>query len=102
MKINPFPPDNTMWICHCNPFDDSAVKSCLEACNGGTARVSSVYKNCSGGKSPNCGSCIGHLREMVMEHNRTTTVENVVETMRRAMGPETAPVKPCHGDNVPA
>ncbi|MBU0799758.1 MAG: hypothetical protein KKA05_02020, partial [Alphaproteobacteria bacterium] len=60
-----------MWICHCNPFDDSAVKDCLASKKGETARVSGVYKSCSGGKSPNCGSCIGHLQDMVREHNQT-------------------------------
>jgi bacterioferritin-associated ferredoxin len=72
-----------MWICHCNPFDDKAVKECLDAQKGDFARVSGVYKACSGGKSPNCGSCIGHLQEMVMEHNRQTTVAGLAQAVSK-------------------
>lgn len=72
-----------MWICHCNPFDDKAVKQCLDGQKGDFARVSGVYKACSGGKSPNCGSCIGHLQEMVMEHNREATVANLAQAVTK-------------------
>lgn len=78
-----------MWICHCHPFNDKDVKACLEGKKGETARVSGVYKACSGGKSPNCGSCIGHLQDMVREHNRTATVE----TLRKSVEGEKAPAQ---------
>jgi bacterioferritin-associated ferredoxin len=72
-----------MWICHCNPFDDKAVKQCLDGQKGDFARVSSVYKACSGGKSPNCGTCIAHLQDMVMEHNREATVANLAQSVTK-------------------
>ena len=72
-----------MWICHCNPFDDKAVKECLNGQKGDFARVSGVYKACSGGKSPNCGTCIAHLQEMVMEHNRQATVANLAQSVAK-------------------
>ena len=87
-----------MWICHCNPFDDKAVKQCLDGQKGDFARVSGVYKACSGGKSPNCGTCIAHLQEMVMEHNRESTVANLAHSVTKESvakeKPEAAPSSP--------
>lgn len=84
-----------MWICHCNPFDDKAVRQCLDGQKGDFARVSGVYKACSGGKSPNCGTCIAHLQDMVMEHNREATVANLahgITTREKADAPADAKV----------
>jgi bacterioferritin-associated ferredoxin len=76
-----------MWICQCNPFDDKTVKKHLSQLDGQATRVSTVYKCCSGGNAPNCGSCIGMLKDMVMDHNRVATVE----TLRKSVELENVP-----------
>lgn len=66
-----------MWVCHCNPFSDKDVRKCLDGKKGESARVSEVYKCCSGGNKPNCASCIPFLQELVMDHNRDVAVADL-------------------------
>ena len=61
-----------MMLCLCHPFSDKKVKSMLES-SGGKAKVSSVYKECSGGNTPQCCSCLETLKDMVKSHNNTAT-----------------------------
>ena len=82
-----------MWICHCNPFNDRDVKACLDEKKGESVRVSGVYKACSGGKSPNCGTCIAHLQEMVMAHNRGATVETLRQSVEKEKIDAPAPAR---------
>jgi bacterioferritin-associated ferredoxin len=83
-----------MWICHCNPFNDKDVKSCLDGKKGETARVSDVYKTCSGGNRPKCATCIPHLQDMVMEHNRGATVESLRKVVEAPEKDKAAPAAP--------
>lgn len=66
-----------MFVCLCNGFTERQVRECLgkNACS-----VASVYR-CLG--KPQCGKCIGHVREMV-QTART-------ETRQRASGAEHIP-----------
>ena len=48
-----------MFVCLCNGFTERQVRECLD---GGTRSVAGVYR-CLG--KPQCGKCIGHVREMV-------------------------------------
>jgi bacterioferritin-associated ferredoxin len=48
-----------MFVCLCNGFTERQVRDCL---NQGTRSVAGVYR-CLG--KPQCGKCIGHVREMV-------------------------------------
>lgn len=48
-----------MFVCLCNGFTERQVRECLE---DGARSVAGVYR-CLG--KPQCGKCIGHVREMV-------------------------------------
>ena len=48
-----------MFVCLCNGFTERQVRACLD---DGTRSVAGVYR-CLG--KPQCGKCIGHVREMV-------------------------------------
>ena len=65
-----------MYICICNPFSDKDVKEFL-AKQEGPAAVKEVYRSCSGGESPCCGTCIPTLRDMVREHNNRVAVREM-------------------------
>lgn len=56
-----------MYICLCHPFTDKDVKGVLK---DGTVRRSAaqVYKACTGGEKPCCGSCMCLLKDMVANH----------------------------------
>ena len=60
-----------MMVCLCHPFSDKKVKEHLTTQNG-RARVSDVYKCCSGGESPQCCTCLETLKDIVKTHNSTT------------------------------
>lgn len=66
-----------MFVCLCNPFSDSKVKECLSQMDGKPTRVKDVYKQCSGGESPNCGTCIPTLTDMVAAHNNACAVQQI-------------------------
>lgn len=48
-----------MFVCLCNGFTERQVRECLQ---DGARSVAGVYR-CLG--KPQCGKCIGHVREMV-------------------------------------
>lgn len=61
-----------MMLCLCHPFSDKKVKSVL-AESDKKAKVSAVYKTCSGGNAPQCCTCLETLKDMVKTHNKTAT-----------------------------
>lgn len=61
-----------MWICACNPFNEAAVKAYLGLPENHQKIIDlmDVYKACSGGKGPQCGTCYATvLNDMVKRHN---------------------------------
>ncbi len=60
-----------MYICLCNPFSDSTVRSYLSK-NPGKTRVADVYTACSGGEKPNCCSCLKDLKSVINDHKGAT------------------------------
>lgn len=55
-----------MYICMCNPFTDKDVKNALQ--NDGVKKTAAgVYKACSGGEQPCCGTCMCMIKSMVAE-----------------------------------
>ncbi|PZO84675.1 MAG: hypothetical protein DI626_08075 [Micavibrio aeruginosavorus] len=74
-----------MWICHCNPFTDKDVKKALETPDVPNT-LACVYKACSGGKNPNCGSCLCAVRDMIVDHQSAIGVQKIKEDL-----PELAP-----------
>jgi bacterioferritin-associated ferredoxin len=65
-----------MYVCLCNPFSDKSVQKFLVT-QDNKVTVSGVYKECSGGQSPQCRTCIDQIKDMVREHNRKVTVRNL-------------------------
>lgn len=49
-----------MIICLCNALTERDVR---DAAARGAERVSQVYREC--GCRPDCGSCVGHVREIL-------------------------------------
>lgn len=60
-----------MYICLCNPFTDKELNTALND-DKVKKKTSSVYKACSGGEKPCCGTCICEIRERVEAHNAKT------------------------------
>lgn len=66
-----------MYVCLCNPFTDRDVKAALEGPFLGRKKTAgAVYKACTGGQKPCCGSCVCTLKEMVADHE--ASLENAV------------------------
>lgn len=57
-----------MYVCLCNPFTDRDVKAALESDALPRKTAASVYKACSGGQKPCCGSCVCVIKDMVAGH----------------------------------
>ncbi len=74
-----------MWVCHCNAFTDKDVKTALEDPDVQNT-LSCVYKACSGGKNPNCGSCLCTVKNMIVDHQSAIGVQKIKEDI-----PEFAP-----------
>ena len=56
-----------MYICNCNPFTDKDLDKALSDDNI-LKTPSNVYKACSGGEVPCCGTCICEIKERVSDH----------------------------------
>lgn len=69
-----------MWVCHCNAFTDKDVKTALDDPEVRNT-VPCVYKACSGGKNPNCGSCLRTVKDMVVNHQSALGVRKIIEDM---------------------
>lgn len=69
-----------MYVCVCNPFTDKDVKNALEnpdVCN----TTSQVYKACSGGKKPECATCVHALKCMIVDHQSALGVQRLKEDL---------------------
>lgn len=56
-----------MYVCLCNPFTDKDVRKALSD-EGVKKTPGQVYKACSGGQKPCCGTCLCMIREQIEEH----------------------------------
>lgn len=56
-----------MYLCLCNPFTDKDLKKTLAETEGKSS-VSGAYKACSGGKKPQCCTCMKNIKAMVQAH----------------------------------
>lgn len=69
-----------MYVCLCNPFTDKDVKSALE--NPEVRNTpAQIYKTCSGGKGPNCGSCMCFVKDMIVDHHAALGVQRLKEDL---------------------
>lgn len=57
-----------VYVCHCNPFGDGDARRFLQE-KGAESTVREVYHHCTGGKKPECMTCVPKLKGMVDEHN---------------------------------
>lgn len=57
-----------MYVCLCNPFTDKDVAAALKD-SSVRKTPAQVYKACSGGEKPCCGTCLCVVRDMVANHN---------------------------------
>ena len=62
-----------MYVCMCNPFTDKDVKTALQD-SGVKKSVADVYKACSGGQTPCCGSCVCMVKDMVASHEQAELI----------------------------
>lgn len=69
-----------MYICMCNPFTDKDVTKALESPSVKNT-PSQVYKACSGGTGPNCGSCINAIKCMIVDHQSALGVERLKQDL---------------------
>ena len=83
-----------MYVCSCNAFSDKKVKECLSKAGDEKIRVSEVYRSCSGGAKPQCGTCLPMLKDMVMEHNNAASVRQLKEGLPAAPAPAQKPNEP--------
>jgi bacterioferritin-associated ferredoxin len=62
-----------MYICMCNPFTDKDLDGALKD-EKVAKKTSAVYKACSGGEKPCCGTCICEIRDRIEAHNNEILV----------------------------
>lgn len=62
-----------MYICLCNPFTDKDLDGVLKDENI-AKRTADVYKACTGGEKPCCGSCICEVQDRLDRHNEETVL----------------------------
>jgi bacterioferritin-associated ferredoxin len=60
-----------MYVCMCNPFTDKDLEKALQD-ESVRKKTSAVYKACTGGEKPCCGTCICEIRDRVNKHNEET------------------------------
>lgn len=76
-----------MYVCLCNPFTDKDVQNALE--NPGVRNTpAQIYKACSGGKGPNCGSCMCLVKDMIVDHQSAIGVQKILEDIPAPTPPE--------------
>lgn len=76
-----------MYICMCNPFTDKDVTKAL-ANPDVPNTTAQIYKACSGGNGPNCGSCINAVKCMIVDHQSNLGVQKIKETIPEFTGEE--------------
>ena len=69
-----------MYVCMCNPFTDKDVKRALESPDVRNTPAQ-IYKTCSGGKGPNCGSCMCFVKDMIVDHHSAIGVQKIIDDM---------------------
>jgi len=69
-----------MYVCLCNPFTDKDVQRALESPEIRNTPAQ-IYKTCSGGKGPNCGSCMCFVKDMIVDHHSALGVQRIIEDM---------------------
>ncbi len=69
-----------MYVCICNPFTDKDVKIALQ---DPTIRntPAQIYKCCSGGQSPNCGSCMCMVKDLIVDHQSALGVQKIIDDL---------------------
>ncbi len=67
-----------MYICLCNPFSDKDLKNFLKKKEGKSC-VSEAYQGCSGGKKPQCCTCLKTVKEMVHSHANAYAEKELLE-----------------------
>ena len=76
-----------MYVCSCNPFTDKDVKNALE--NPDVRNTpAQIYKACSGGMGPNCGTCLCMVKDMIVDHQSALGVQKIIEEMPAPTHPE--------------
>lgn len=69
-----------MYICMCNPFTDKDVTKALE--NPDVKNTTAhIYKECSGGNGPSCGTCINAIKGMIVDHQSAIGVERLKQDL---------------------
>lgn len=77
-----------MYVCMCNPFTDKDVKKALE--NPAVRNTpAQIYKTCSGGKGPNCGSCMCFVKDMIVDYHSALGVQKIIEDLPERIESET-------------
>lgn len=84
-----------MIICLCNPendkgdrFNEKAVERFLTDKKGIIVRVKEIYTACTGGRKPQCGSCLCMLKDIAQSHNNGANIEQLKQALPEG---ETAP-----------
>lgn len=60
-----------MYICLCNPFTDKDLDSALKN-DAVEKKTAQIYKACSGGEKPGCGTCLCEIKDRIDTHNNET------------------------------
>lgn len=88
-----------MIICSCNSedehgnrFNEKAVERFLQKHGDNPVKVKEIYAGCTGGKQPQCGSCMCMLKEQAQSHNNRVTIQQLKSTLPDA-GTNASPVK---------
>lgn len=90
-----------MIICLCNPendkgdrFNEKAVERFLSDKRGIIVRVKDIYASCTGGKKPQCGSCLCMLNDIAKSHNNDTNIQQLKDSLPEGeTAPATTPAK---------
>ena len=69
-----------MYVCMCNPFTDKDVKKALENCDIRNTPAH-IYKACSGGNTPQCGTCIHTIKDLIVDYHSSLGVLKLIEDM---------------------
>lgn len=65
-----------MYMCLCNPFSDKDVRKALD--NPDIKNTpAQIYKRCSGGQSPGCGTCLCAIKDMIVDHQATLGLQKL-------------------------
>jgi bacterioferritin-associated ferredoxin len=72
----------------CNPFTDKDVEKALD--NPDVRNTpAQIYKSCSGGKGPNCGSCMCFVKDMIVDHQSALGVRKIIKELPELTEAET-------------